>query len=104
MSHLAIAKSQVDDMMELLQAPPYEIPIDPDKCDYNDYGDHRTVRPYKTVSDGISWYLHQHQVSYLPDELIISLVAHNFGMSLEEAKLNIEDEINISSAGLIDFE
>ena len=103
MSNLAIVKSQVDDMWEMLTANQCEIPIDPEKCDYGFYGNHMDTRPYASVMEGVSWYLGQPEISYLPDELVLSLVAHNFGISVEEAAKQIETEIDISSAGLIEF-
>lgn len=100
---LAIVQSAVTDLICMMtnQADP-SMPIDPSKCDYNFYGDHTGIRPYETVSEGVNWYLHQKGISALPEEMIISLVAHNFGLPVRDAIHQVETEV-FGESGLVDL-
>lgn len=60
--------------------------IDYRKLDFNLYGDHKTIRPYDTVEQGIIWYLSQDTIKYLPEQMIIPMVALNFNITEDEAK------------------
>ena len=78
--------SAVIDMLDLLRhSGKGELPVEMGKLDFGQYGDHRTLRPYTTVLEGVNWYLHQEEVHHLPEEMVVRMVAHNFGMPLEEA-------------------
>jgi hypothetical protein len=81
-----ILNSAVMDMLDLIQhSGKRELPIEMEKLDFGQYGNHRTERPYSTVLEGVNWYLHQEESQHLPEEMVVRLVAHNFGMPLEEA-------------------
>jgi len=102
MTELAIVASSVMDMFNDLQRKPDYVPIDWEKADYNFYGDHKVVRPYNTVLEGVNWYLNQPEVEHLPEELIINLVAHNFGITPEEAVRQVETSVK-GESGIVEF-
>jgi tRNA(Leu) C34 or U34 (ribose-2'-O)-methylase TrmL len=81
-----VINSAVMDMIDLLShSGKGELPVEMDKLDFGQYGDHLTQRPYATVLEGVNWYLHQDETQHLPEEMVMRLVAHNFGIPLEEA-------------------
>jgi hypothetical protein len=55
------------------------------KLDFGQYGDHKTIRPYRTIEEGVLWYASQPEIKGLPEMILIPLVAHNFNISIEEA-------------------
>ena len=79
-------RSAVKDMLEIITAKnEYKKPIEMEKLDFGQYKDHKTDRPYNSVVEGVNWYLHQEDTSHIPDELILPIVAHNFGISTADA-------------------
>ena len=79
-------RSAVKDMLELITAKKeYKRPIEMEKLDFGQYQDHKKDRPYSNVVEGVNWYLNQEGISHIPDELILPMVAHNFGISTKEA-------------------
>lgn len=92
---LSMTKCDVQDYLCGLAKATEVKPIEMDRLDYGQYGDHKNTKPYNTVSEGVRWYLHQKDMWKLPEELIIPMVAHNFGLTVEEAVnriANDEDE------------
>ena len=86
----------VMDMLDLLRdSGKGEVPVEMDKLDFTQYGNHTTHRPYNTVLEGVNWYLHQEAVQHLPEEMVVRLVAHNFGIPLEQAV----GELNTATQG-----
>jgi hypothetical protein len=99
----ALIHSAVMDMFESMTQKPNNGPkICMDKLDYGQYGDHTINRPYNTVLEGVNWYMNQEKVSHLPEELIVNIVAQNFGISLEEAVDQINKSIHIQD-GFVDL-
>jgi hypothetical protein len=73
-----------------------------DKLDYGQYGDHTVNRPYNTVLEGVNWYMNQEKIEHIPEELIVSIVAKNFGITFQEAV----DEMNetfLKKDGIVNF-
>ena len=83
--NLALIQSNVMDCLKNWEAPQRRIPIDNEKIDFGLYGDHTKIRPYNTVAEGVNWYLNQGEICKIPEELILPIVAHNFGMSVGDA-------------------
>ena len=75
----------VSEMMESMAAPRETKPLDFDRMDYGQYGDHTDRRPYATLAEGVAWYASQPDIQALPESMIVPLVARNFGLSLSEA-------------------
>ena len=99
----ALIHSAVMDMFESMTRKPNNEPkICMDKLDYGQYGDHTINRPYNTVLEGVNWYMNQEKVSHLPEELIVNIVAQNFGISLEEAVDQINETIHVKD-GFVNF-
>ena len=81
-----LLRSAVRDMLDIVTQKHSPLkPVEMERLDFGQYSDHTAVRPYNNVVEGVNWYLHQDEVQYLPDELILPMVAHNFGISMEEA-------------------
>jgi hypothetical protein len=98
-----VINSAVMDMLDLLRhSGRGEVPLEMDKLDYGQYGDHRTQRPYTSVLEGVNWYLHQEETQHLPEEMVVRLVAHNFGMPLEEAVRELNTATQ-GEGGLVDL-
>lgn len=81
---LALVQSEVMDMISEWSSTS-RVQIDPDKMDYGLYGDHKLIRPYDTVMEGVNWYMNQSGIEHIPEELILPIIAHNFGISVGEA-------------------
>ena len=94
----AIAKTEVADYLKLLKTPHKAHPIDENRCDYGFYGNHKDRKPYSTILEGINWYLQQPTVQLLPEEMIIPMVAHNFGITVDEALKRVQAEEHIEQA------
>jgi hypothetical protein len=98
-----IIHSAVMEMIELISEKTNLRPkINLQKADYNFYGDHKTIRPYKDILEGVNWYLNQPEIEHIPEELIINIVAHNFGMTMEQAVDEINKSVLIKD-GIVDF-
>ena len=102
MKDLALIQSEVMDIMNDWKPKGRKIPIEMNKIDYNLYGDHKQVRPYKTIIEGVNWYLHQRDIQHIPEELVLPLVAHNFGISIVEAVEKIKKTTECEY-GLVDL-
>ena len=99
---LAITRSEVLDVIDMLQRKEDVYPIDSSKCDYNVYGDHTATRPYANVLEGVNWYMSQDEIQHIPEELVIGMVAHNFGISVGEAVERVRSEV-YGEAGVVDL-
>lgn len=99
---LAITRSEVSDVIDMLQRKETPYPIDSSKCDYNLYGDHKMKRPYTNVLEGVNWYLSQDEIQHIPEELVIGMVAHNFGINADEALERVRAEV-YGETGVVDL-
>jgi len=60
------------------------------------------MRPYNTIVEGVNWYLNQDGIDKIPEELILPMVAHNFGVSVEAAFKIVEKTVECES-GIVDL-
>ena len=103
MTDLEYTQSAVMDMFGLIQnGGVSELPVDMSRADYHDYGDHRVMRPYEDVVGGINWYLQQEDIDHIPDEMILRIVAFNFGISLEKASTQVKNQ-TLKGEGFVDL-
>lgn len=90
----SLIRQNVADFIEML-APKTNADhtVDMDRLDYGFFGDHRTIRPYNSIEEGIIWYASRPEIQCLPESMILPLVAHNFGISVEEASEALVGEL-----------
>ena len=70
-------------------------PIDFNRLDYGQFGNHTKQRPYDTILDGMIWYMNK--CPCVIDEMYIHCVAHNFGISIKEAEEKLLCELDRAS-------
>lgn len=77
--------------------------IQMEKLDFGMWGDHRREpRPYRTVVEGLNWYLNQEETEHLPEEIVVRLVAFNFGITMEKAVVQLNVNVK-NESGLVDL-
>ena len=96
------------DLIEMYSNNPGKKTIDLDRLDFGQYDNHLEHRPYTTLVEGVNWYLNRHEISFLPETLILPMVAHNFGLSVDQAihKINLEAVLEdvATTCGVVSFE
>ena len=103
MTDLSYTQSAVMDMLDIIKnGGACEMPVDMSRADFNNYSDHRDIRPYTDVVGGVNWYLNQEGTEHIPDEIVLRIVAFNFGISLEEATNQIENQ-TLKGEGFVDL-
>jgi hypothetical protein len=102
MTDLAIIHSAVMDMFECVSSSHSLCMVDHSRLDYGQYSNHRTLRPYSTIIEGVNWYLNQPESEHLPEELIIHLVSFNFGISVDDAIQEVENS-TVKESGIVDL-
>ncbi len=80
------------------EMPPDAGAVDWTMLDYGQYGDHTKLRPYKTIGEGVEWYMME--APGVPDFMYIPLVAKNFNLTEKEAKTKLVNEISKTSVDL----
>jgi len=66
--------------------------VDWEKVDFGQYGDHKEIRPYQNIGEGIEWYMIADPK--IPDFMYLPIVAKNFGITEKEAKTRLLLEVN----------
>ena len=86
-ANTALTELHVNAFIDGLSTTRHDKPIDMEKLDYGQWGDHTEIRPYQTLEEGILWYSSHPDIQALPESMLYPLLAHNFGI---EGEMEIE--------------
>ena len=102
MSNLALIQSEVMDIITGWGTPLVHKPIEMDKLEFGQYGNHKKNRPYNTLLQGVNWYLNQPNIEHIPEELVLACFAWNFDLSMNDAVEQISKTTELGQ-GIVDL-